>query len=206
VERTRQTRAIPFPLIVPAHPVGEAPPDPASVPAGQLRRFVSVPGYADGIYENRAINAVWAWYPITIVATAAPSFFVAFVQRNSPAEASAEYDWTAMPSALTELYGATSHRKEIDLTGCTQLRLTVQNSNAASGAVLRLQYSLDNGGSFTSVTATDVALITGGAAWVTSGWVALPVDAAAFALWRVAGRLGDGAAAARFFNILAQFK
>lgn len=49
----------PFPLRVPKQPVGEAPPTCAADYAGQVRTFVDIPGYADGIYRCEPGGTTW---------------------------------------------------------------------------------------------------------------------------------------------------
>jgi hypothetical protein len=46
----RPLAVTPFPLRVPRQPIGEPPPTCGDDYAGQLRTFVSVPGYSDGLY------------------------------------------------------------------------------------------------------------------------------------------------------------
>jgi len=58
--------------------------------------------------------------------------------------------WTDMPAALTELLGEVNHRRIVDLTGCTQFRLSLIRSvsGSADPAVLGVQISNDGGTTF----------------------------------------------------------
>lgn len=58
------TRAT-FPLRIPKQPGGEPPPTCGADYAGQLRTFVGIPGYADGIYA--CVPGAVTWEPIASV-------------------------------------------------------------------------------------------------------------------------------------------
>lgn len=66
--------------------------------------------------------------------------------NNPGSAAGANTQWTNMPAALTELFGAAAHRKYVDFRRAFEARFVVGVQVAgASGAGLRIQYSIDGG-------------------------------------------------------------
>jgi hypothetical protein len=101
---------------------------------------------------------------------------------------------TNMPAADQEfLLGSTNYRYPAELTGFTQARVVAQVTAAsAANAKLRLQYSLDNGGSWTDA-GPELAL-AGAAGWKRGAWTTLAVGARADVLLRLMQSGGDGSA------------
>lgn len=63
----RQPRGqrIPFPLVAGRHPAGEPPPTAGVQFAGQIRMFIGVSGYVDGLYIcDTNLAGTWGWYKI----------------------------------------------------------------------------------------------------------------------------------------------
>jgi hypothetical protein len=132
---------------------------------------------------------------------------VAFVTREDPTTAAANWVWTNMPLAATILYGASTHSysRRMDLTYANQVRLSIDvATGGVSGAKLYLRYSTDNS-SFTDMTSASCTFGTGTGVF-TSGWVNLDSGAKADVWVQVWGSGGDGAADPRFFTISAEFR
>lgn len=63
----RQPRSLsrPFPTIVGRQPIGEPPPTASVSYAGQIRTFIGVSGYVDGLYIcDTNLAGTWGWYKI----------------------------------------------------------------------------------------------------------------------------------------------
>lgn len=99
--------------------------------------------------------------------------------------------WSNQPGAQTELAGSSARRIRIDLTGATQVRLSVRTTRAGSpAAFLSVQYSLDEN--------TWVGLGAGapisGVSTTASAWQTVPAAARRDVTVRVVGQGGDGVA------------
>lgn len=54
-----------FPLTVPKQGVGETPPPAGAQFAGQIRTFIGISGYVDGLYIcDTSLAGTWGWYKI----------------------------------------------------------------------------------------------------------------------------------------------
>lgn len=114
--------------------------------------------------------------------------------------------WSNMPLARTELFGGTFERFVVDLTGFTQFML---QSNVAvvgtAGAVLMLEYSLNQGGAWSPMDDTaQIGLASTGLR--VSSWKTVPVAARTEVWLRIVGSGGDGAVDPQIVTLAALFK
>lgn len=110
--------------------------------------------------------------------------------------------WTNMPAALTELFGATNHRTQIDFTDVTDVTFVVNVQTAGvAGSKLRVQYSLDESSwaYLDGVSGPSVAIDATGVEVAT---VTIEAAAQALVFLRVVGIDGDAAGDPVFGNIL----
>lgn len=123
----------------------------------------------------------------------------------------AQYQWSNMPSALTEWGpGGTSwlqSRFWADLTNATQMRIIVGVTTTAgsTNAEIRAQYSTDSGSTWNYADNTSgpgVNISTLGIK--KSSWISLHANAKADTLWRLVGINGDGVADPQFGTIQLQ--
>lgn len=118
--------------------------------------------------------------------------------------------WNNMPLAQTELFGTSWARRQADLTGLVQFRITVTQSVAGTAAAtLRAQYSTDAGANWNSLQAagTGADLIVGAGTGVKTGaWGAIAALAIADVQLRLVGENGDGATDPSFRHISIQFQ
>jgi hypothetical protein len=129
-----------------------------------------------------------------------------FAGRTTAAQASTDMDWTAMPSAKTELFGATAFRRLLDLSRLSQISLSVEMGATAGivGATLALEYATDL---FTPVwtaipgTAVSIANASG---WTSSGWASIPAGARGVVQLRVVGTGGNNILAPRIVSVVGQ--
>ncbi len=108
--------------------------------------------------------------------------------------------WTDQPAGVTEFIGNTTRRHYAVLVDDSEYRFycNVTTASAAAGAVLFLQYSLDNGGTWADLqsggttTAGQIDLTTTGSK--VTGWIPLAAGAKADpVLIRAAGKTGGTA-------------
>jgi hypothetical protein len=117
--------------------------------------------------------------------------------------------WTNMPAAVTEFAGTTTRRMELDLTGLTHWKISMDQSAAAvSGALLGIQYSSDGGTTWKAIdsdttnaqsTTTD-ALSTSSSAFTISAQGAIGANAQGIIQIRIVGSAGNGTADPAFLN------
>ncbi len=118
--------------------------------------------------------------------------------------------WSAMPSAKTELYGAALHRARMDLRSSTQVRVSATVAVAGfAGSTFRAEYSVNSGGAWAYLT--QAAGTSGGTTPSVSiastgdnagAWAAIHADAQVdTCLVRVVGVGGNGAITPSFGNI-----
>lgn len=125
--------------------------------------------------------------------------------------------WTNQPAALTELFGATEDRSQVDLTNVTQYRLVTNLLvlNAENLARLGVQYSLDSGANWfgldngtADVISTVFSDITTATGFNTHAFTNIATAAKADVLIRVVGLVsgGSGTGDPDFAKIEIQFK
>lgn len=143
---------------------------------------------------------------------------VVFCTNSGSALSAVNQAWVNMPSAVTELFGATAYRRTVDLTKCFEGRLHVGVlTNVGSGATtaLRLQYSLDNGttwkyidrlATFAEGTGFEVAALNSAGSKV-SAWAPIAAEALIKdVLLRVVGINGNATADPSFTYVIASFR
>ncbi|MCW3097971.1 MAG: hypothetical protein JWL77_3589 [Chthonomonadaceae bacterium] len=121
----------------------------------------------------------------------------------------AAFTW-AVPAALTEFKGSTSHRSQHDLTNATQARIVLVVptglSTPLSVPTLFAQYSTNGGGTWISLDGGSGPSLLWSAGTGVSSWVSLAAGAKADVLLRVAASGGDGTTAITFASLYVQAK
>jgi hypothetical protein len=114
----------------------------------------------------------------------------------------------APPLALTEFNAGILYRAQHDLTNCTQVRLLVFNPNVLSlvSPQIVAQFSVNGGGTWTSLDGASGPSAIYGAGARVSGWVLLTASAQANVLLRIAVSGGDGATSVPFGSLYVQAK
>jgi len=114
------------------------------------------------------------------------------------AQAGGSNSWTAMPAALTALFGATRSYTRINLAGYSQCRLVVNKGGTAGavGSILLVRYALTGAfvpANFLQIGATEVSVpIDTTNVVLESAWIDLVASALADVYVNVFGQGGDG--------------
>jgi hypothetical protein len=121
----------------------------------------------------------------------------------------AAFTW-AVPAALTEFKGATSHRSQHDLTNATQGRIVLivptGLSTPLSVPTLFAQYSTNGGATWSSLDGGTGPSLLWSPGTSVSSWVSLAAGAKADVLLRLAASGGDGTTAITFASLYVQAK
>jgi hypothetical protein len=172
--------------------------------------------FFDKLMNSPGLEADMTSY--TSVPTAPLPSNVTFTSYSGSAPSAVSDAWVNMPSAVTELFGGTAHRKLVDLTkcyeGCLQVGILTNLGSGATTA-LRLQYSLDGGttwkyidrlNTYAEGTGFEVAALNSAgskrSAWIPIAAEALTKDV----LLRVVGINGNATADPTFALVSASFR
>jgi hypothetical protein len=118
--------------------------------------------------------------------------------------------WTNMPAAATELLGVVYYRKVVDLTDCTEFRITADLFVAGvAGSDLHLEYTTDITGATGWTDAGTQAtqeIDIGSTGYRTGTWTSLDASARASVLLRFIGTSGNATADPFITNLNAEFR
>jgi hypothetical protein len=120
--------------------------------------------------------------------------------------------WTNMPAAVTFYQGSLNSMTIVDLTHCTQVRLSLlkRGTAGAAGSTIILRYHTSFAsvvGTFSDIGTSEVSVaIDVAASMPDSGWINLAAGAKAEVFTILLGEGGDGAVDPAFGNIVAHYR
>ena len=126
---------------------------------------------------------------------------------NIPFYVASNTAWTNQPAAITELFGGTQFRSQIDLSNMTSARIITNIATVGSArANLQLQWSSDGTTFFNIGAGTSPSANIGATGINTSDYVLINSSARRDVVLRVIGTSGDGAIDPVLGGTHAQFK